>query len=420
MRIEELENNMYIKSTDTVEKYLLNIIQEYFKDSNEALEGSREYIIREAVDRLRTEMDYNSLGVLSITLPNGDVRTGDVTITLEDLGGEPLISPKLSAFNVNFGNKANTACEGNDPRLYNARKPIKHEHEITDVRGLEGILSTILGEINRVGTLNHIHDNKTILDILTYTGTNTKIDLGILDTLEPKIDEITEKIRKDIEKYIKDTETEIKKINEEIVKINQEIDKIHEFVIEKCEEYLKQAKQYTDQVIEKTTNELKIWIDNTYVKKEKIKDLIDIAKNCYTLVNTDSWDINEMFINTNETIRTFNLPFSQKTLDELQRRVIDLGSSRDIIFEVSIEYMKDDIIYRQSIPYADSFSSMYDSYLYTLNKHLTMAGLIQNIQGSNNALSVIWMMDETKLPTEIRHGKIVCDIYSKPLCPVYY
>ena len=82
--------------------------------------------------------------------------------------------------------------------------------------------------------------------------------------------------------------------------------------------------------------------------------------------------------------------------------------------------MKDDIIYRQSIPYADSFSSMYDSYLYTLNKHLTMAGLIQNIQGSNNALSVIWMMDETKLPTEIRHGKIVCDIYSKPLCPVYY
>ena len=100
MRIEELQNNMYIKSTDSVEKYLLNIIQEYFRDSNEALEGSKEYIIREAVDRLRTEMDYNSLGVLSITLPNGETRTGDVSITLEDLGGEPLISPKLSAFNI--------------------------------------------------------------------------------------------------------------------------------------------------------------------------------------------------------------------------------------------------------------------------------------------------------------------------------
>ena len=44
MRMEELEDSRYIKSTDSVEKYLLGIIQEYFKNSNTALEGSKEFI----------------------------------------------------------------------------------------------------------------------------------------------------------------------------------------------------------------------------------------------------------------------------------------------------------------------------------------------------------------------------------------
>ena len=33
MRMEELADSMYIKQTDAVEKYLLNLVQEYFKSS---------------------------------------------------------------------------------------------------------------------------------------------------------------------------------------------------------------------------------------------------------------------------------------------------------------------------------------------------------------------------------------------------
>ena len=48
MRIEELVNNNFIKETDSVERYLLNIIKQYFKNNN-IENDSREYIIRKAV-----------------------------------------------------------------------------------------------------------------------------------------------------------------------------------------------------------------------------------------------------------------------------------------------------------------------------------------------------------------------------------
>ncbi len=420
MRIEELQNNMYIKSTDSVEKFLLNIIQEYFKDSNEALEGSKEYIIREAVDRLKTEMDYNSLGVLSITLPNGEVRTGDVAVTLEDLGGEPLISPKLSAFNVNFGTEAETACEGNDPRLSNARKPIPHQHEISDVIGLEGILSTIQGQIEREGIYNHVHDNKNLLDILTYTGSKDKIDLGIIDTLEPKIDQITQQIRDDIIQYINDTETEIDRINVEIAAINQRIDGIYQYVLEKCQEYLLQAKQYTDTKIEESKTYLTNYIDTNYVKKSSIAELIDIAQNCYTFIHTEKWNIQNLFLQSDENTRLAELPLSQYTLDELQNRAIQLANSKQIIFNFALEYQKGGVTIRQPIPYLDNFTTNYEPFMYPLVPDLTLAGYIEAIQTNTNVLKIVFKTNENQLPTYMLNGKLICDIYSKAFCPVYY
>jgi hypothetical protein len=420
MRIEELQNNMYIKSTDSVEKYLLNIIQEYFRDSNEALEGSKEYIIREAVDRLRTEMDYNSLGVLSITLPNGETRTGDVSITLEDLGGEPLISPKLSAFNVNFGNTANTACEGNDPRLYDARKPIKHEHEISDIRGLDGILSTIMGQIERTDVYNHTHANKDLLDILEYTGDKTSIDLGILDTLEPKIDQITEQIRQDIEKYIRDTETEIDKINAELVTINQRIDAIYQYVLEKCEEYLLRAKQYTDTVFDNSVTELTNYIDTNYVKKENIQELIDIANQCYTFVNTDRWSIKDLYIHSDQDTRIADLTLSQATLDEFFRRAVDIATSTEVIFKFYLQYERNGVKIKQPLPHMDNFSTEFKPFMYPLIPKLTIAGYIEAIQQNNNKLQLVFQTNENQLTDEMLDGDLVCDIYAKAFCPVYY
>jgi hypothetical protein len=42
---------------------------------------------------------------------------------------EPIISPKNTAFNVNFGSTAGTACQGNDARLSDARTPLAHGNE---------------------------------------------------------------------------------------------------------------------------------------------------------------------------------------------------------------------------------------------------------------------------------------------------
>ena len=420
MRIEELQNNLMIKSTDTVEKYLLNIIQEYFKDSNEALEGSKEYIIREAVDRLKTEMDYNSLGVISITLPSGEVKVGDVSITLEDLNGEPLISPKLSAFNVNFGKTANTACEGNDPRLYDARPPIAHEHEISEVMGLSGILSTIIGKMDSLGVYNHTHSNKALLDILTYTGSKDSIDLGILETLEPKIIEITDQIRENIITYTTNTETEIENINTKIVEINHRIDNIYQYVLEKCEDYLLQAKQYTDLTVENTINDLKTYIDTNYIKKADIEPLIEIANKCYTLVGTEKWKVNEIYLQNIDEIIVSELTLSQKTIDELTRRSIYLGSSKEIIFEFSLLYKDPDNpskIIKQKLPYLDNFNYEYEPFMYPLLEDLTVTGYIQTVIHSNNILK-IEIKTNGAIPSHIVDGSIICDIYAKDYCAI--
>jgi hypothetical protein len=43
-------------------------------------------------------------------------------------GKEPKITTKNTAFNVNFGSAAGTACQGNDSRLSDARTPASHSH----------------------------------------------------------------------------------------------------------------------------------------------------------------------------------------------------------------------------------------------------------------------------------------------------
>ena len=216
MRMEELSDSRYIKSTDQIERYLLNLVEQYCKNSNISSPSSREYIIKRAVQRMKEEISFDNIGVLSITLPNGEQRTGAINITLEDLNGEPLISPKLSAFNVSFGNEQNTACEGNDPRLSDARKPLKHEHEISDIIGLEGQLSTLEGILNRTGQFEHIHENKNILDMLVYTGDNNVIDLTLLDTMKDKIQELVDEIRQEITEHRQEINDKITEVDNKV------------------------------------------------------------------------------------------------------------------------------------------------------------------------------------------------------------
>ena len=415
MRIEELQNNLYIKSTDTVEKYLLNIIKEYFRDSNEALEGSREFIIREAVERLKTEMDYNALGVLSITLPNGEVKTGDVYLSLEELNGEPLISTKLSAFNVDFGDGPNTACEGNDYRLSNARMPLKHEHEISDILGLEGQLSSVITSLDRQGSLNHEHSNLSVLNKLKYTGTNDTIDLTIIDTLKPHIEDLFEQIQDIIAEYKSETQNSIGDINTNLTEINQELASMKTYVNNKCEEALNSAKEYTDDKIDDTIQTLKDFMDNNYVIKSDIEDLIDIAKNCYTLASTEEWNLYDLYLQLGANNKEITLQLSNNTLTELQRRNTNIGDS-NIILDFSIEYTINNIVYKQPLPFVDKIEST-NSYLYPLVPSYTMNGFVQNISiVSNRELKLQFKTNPGSVLINIindRNSKIVCDVYTK-------
>lgn len=249
MRFEELSENRYIKGPDTVERYLLGLVQEYFKSSNLADSTSREYIIQRAVQRMKEEISFDELGVLSITMPNGEVRTGPVSISIEELGGEPLIVPKRTAFNVDFGNTANTACEGNDPRLSDARKPTPHTHETSDILGLDGIISTLTGKIDRVDGLIHEHDNQSVLDKLTYSGSGTAIDLTIIDTIDTQVQGEIGNIKQDIIDYRQEIQDKADTIGQDIVQIERDIADIITLVDSSGTSYLAEANDYTDQKV---------------------------------------------------------------------------------------------------------------------------------------------------------------------------
>ena len=65
MRMEELANNNFIKGTDSVERYLLDIIKQYFS-SNNIDDDSREYIIKKAVEQMKKELNIDNAGVVSV------------------------------------------------------------------------------------------------------------------------------------------------------------------------------------------------------------------------------------------------------------------------------------------------------------------------------------------------------------------
>lgn len=399
MRLESLNDSNYIKGTDTVERYLLNLVQEYFKNSNIAATTSREYVIKKAVERMKEELTFDTIGVLSITLPDGEKRTGAVTITLEDLNGEPLISPKLSAFNVNFGNEQNTACEGNDPRLSDARTPLAHEHEITDIVGLEGILSTIIGKIERVNQFLHEHTNSSVLDMLVYTGDNTVIDLGALETLEDRIAKIVTEVRQEINEYQTKTDTKITEINNKITEVKASIDSIKQYILDTNKEYYDASKKYTDDTL-KTTNEEITEKINELVTREDIREALEVANNVYTFVGEEILKLTTLFDFAKKENQNTEIVIPQTILDELAARTQTLA-------DCQIEYL---------IQYIDpaSGNAVYGTLPYIVFKDNLVDGSIQmGAVYAENKLFAALNSTSFEVPQEVIDADVIYKIYSK-------
>lgn len=265
MNIKEYEDNRYTKQKTEIEKYLLRIIQRYFDIENNDSNSSIEAIIVESITRLKRILITEKGFIFSL-----NQKTGHITLTIGDFGGEESFE-KNTAFNKDFGIEADTICEGNDPRLSDAREPLQHTHIIADINGLQE-------ELDKIGIPEglHLHRNKNVLDLIRYTGASTQIDLILIERLVVAIDEYY----KNLEYYKRELKATHKKDIEDlsvyISSIERELQMIKDF-IETAIAWLPDAKKYTDTQINKFSTDM-LALLMKYVTKEQVQGLIDFFK----------------------------------------------------------------------------------------------------------------------------------------------
>lgn len=380
MRMEELSENRYLKRADTVEAYLLNLVQDYFEKVQTTPEGSMERIIEKCVARMDEELDYDGVGVTGILLP-GDTepRNGAVNISLELIGGEPIISPKRSAFNVDFGDSSNTACEGNDPRLSDARQPLSHTHTMADIQGLDGRISTIDGKITRALGLCHEHSNKTVLDKIIYSGNKETVDLADLETMQGRFDEAIENVRNDFTTLRATIEERIDDLNDVIDEINRTASQLYDYIIQKNEEYKASVNSYTDTKISEATTQMSAKL-NDYVKKTELGPANETLSNVYTLVGSMTIPFSTYFtMDNNNEVHEFAI--SQDILAELSARTKTLN---DCIFEVYLQYIRDGKNVHACLPYLSISDHVYKGML-TASVDTVNSKLVTRLYCENNS-----------------------------------
>lgn len=173
MNLREHEDNQFTKEVNEVESYLLRIVQRYFDIENNYSKESVEAMINEALTRLKRDVLGEHGFLFSL-----NQKTGHILLSIHDFGGE-LAFEKQSAFNKDFGNSADTICQGNDFRLKNRRRPTAHVHDLSNMDILNEELNRLLLSDNP-----HIHDNIETLNMLKYSGAKTQIDLALVEHLD--------------------------------------------------------------------------------------------------------------------------------------------------------------------------------------------------------------------------------------------
>lgn len=89
------------------------------------------------------------------------------------LDGKENSFSKNSAFNKDFGSSAETVCEGNDSRLSDARVPLAHTHDISDINVLVLALDSKADKSSFSGSLVVV----TSVDFVTSTVTTAEINV---------------------------------------------------------------------------------------------------------------------------------------------------------------------------------------------------------------------------------------------------
>ena len=124
MSINQNKNKIFTKGLTNTEADVLSIVKRFFENNPGEIYGSIDNIILTVLRQVKEDLINGTL-VPSVSSVNGKI--GVVTISSDDVGAEPKIT-KNTAFNKNFGTEEGTVCEGNDPRLSDARTPKSHTH----------------------------------------------------------------------------------------------------------------------------------------------------------------------------------------------------------------------------------------------------------------------------------------------------
>lgn len=269
MNLKEHDNNQFTKQSDEVEKYLLRIIQRYFDIENNFTKESIEAMIIESLARFKQMIMREKGFIFSL-----NQKTGHLNLTIRDFGGETLLE-KHTAFNKNFGNQADTICEGNDKRLSDDREPLEHIHVMFDIQKLEE-------KINNIGTLNevtHVHGDKSILDMIKYTGTQTQIDLIVLEQLEVTINNYYNNLifKQDESKDIYDKNMDILVSCKTI--IDEELQNIKD-IIQNSVPWINEIKTYADEKLISYKNDMLKQLMN-FVYIDKIQSVVNLFKTIY-------------------------------------------------------------------------------------------------------------------------------------------
>lgn len=146
------------------------------------------YIWYKSIGDIVDANDFNNKADKVTGATENNLASLDATGNLKDAGKkttdfEPVITPKRTAFNKDFGTADDTVCEGNDSRLSDARTPTAHSSTHitggTDIipnavsGGNSGLMSGADKQnLDAAVAIKHDHTNKALLDTYTQTEAN--------------------------------------------------------------------------------------------------------------------------------------------------------------------------------------------------------------------------------------------------------
>ena len=395
MSIKENDNQIYTKYyDDPVTNYLRNIIQRYFEIEYDNSLEKRETLIIQAYTRLKEILNAEVSDFIICI----NEKSGSISLSIQDLNGEPKIE-KNTAFNKSFdsytnktatlyngetktynhygNNIANRIVEGDDDRLVDARTPLNHVHEILEIENLEDFLNE--HQINPNAT--HLHKNEHALDLITYTGSQIKIDLILLEELKNKVDqtvimfgETDESVNNSYKKYVNQLKDILLPVQNRLSKMQ---DKIDEWI-----NFYNDSTLYSDKRVVNYTNQISIFLNNYLTKKEfnilnkTINDAIKILDTGYINFSNTRFllDKKESVI-TDQDINDYRVRTDGYTLialkNNLQKKIPNSITSKiqgnninNALCRVLFEYDKNGEHFCDELPQIYQVNDSKNSYIY--------------------------------------------------------